>query len=129
MASGGSGMSENVMGENLIGEYVVVFCTAAPNEADRIAGTLVEERLAACVNIASVRSCYRWEGKVARDTEELMIIKTKAANGRADHEASASDTQLQRAGDHRSSHPGGIWALPGLDLRVNCRELIIKNRA
>ena len=59
MANGGLGMSENVMGENLIGEYVVVFCTATPNEADRIAGTLVEERLAACVNIASVRSCYR----------------------------------------------------------------------
>ena len=59
MANGGLGMSENVMGENLIGEYVVVFCTAASNEADRIAGTLVEERLAACVNIASVRSCYR----------------------------------------------------------------------
>ena len=77
MASGGLGMSENVMGENLIGEYVVVFCTTASNEADRIAGTLVEERLAACVNIASVRSCYRWEEKVARDTEELMIIKTE----------------------------------------------------
>lgn len=77
MAGGGSGMSENVMGENAIGEYVVIFCTAAPNEADRISATLVEERLAACVNIASVRSCYRWEGKVARDTEELMIIKTE----------------------------------------------------
>ena len=65
------------MGENAIGEYVVIFCTAAPNEADRISATLVEERLAACVDIASVRSCYRWEGKVARDTEELMIIKTE----------------------------------------------------
>ena len=58
-------------------EYVVVLCTAAPAEADRIAGALVEERLAACVNMAAVRSCYRWEGKVAEDREELMIIKTE----------------------------------------------------
>jgi len=77
MVSGGLDMSENVMGENMIVEYVVVFCTAAPNEADRIAGTLVEERLAACVNLAAVRSCYRWEGKVAKDEEVLMIIKTE----------------------------------------------------
>jgi periplasmic divalent cation tolerance protein len=46
-------------------DFVVVFCTASPGEADFLARTLVEERLAACVNIASVRSCYIWDGKLS----------------------------------------------------------------
>jgi periplasmic divalent cation tolerance protein len=57
-------------------DFLVVFCTAAPPEAEGLAGRLVEERLAACVNIASVRSCYIWEGKLCRDEEALLIIKT-----------------------------------------------------
>jgi periplasmic divalent cation tolerance protein len=58
-------------------EFVVVLCTTALAEADRLAKALVEERLAACVNIAPIRSCYIWEGKLNEDKEELMIIKTK----------------------------------------------------
>jgi periplasmic divalent cation tolerance protein len=58
-------------------EFVVVLCTTALAEADRLAKTLVEERLAACVNIAPVRSYYIWEVKLNEDKEELMIIKTK----------------------------------------------------
>ena len=57
-------------------EFLVVFCTAAPGEAEALARTLVEERLAACVNLAPVRSCYMWEGKVNMDGEVLLIIKT-----------------------------------------------------
>ncbi|MDD1760961.1 MAG: divalent-cation tolerance protein CutA [Methanothrix sp.] len=57
-------------------EFLVVFCTAAPVEAEALARTLVEERLAACVNLAPVRSCYIWDGKVNMDGEELLIIKT-----------------------------------------------------
>jgi periplasmic divalent cation tolerance protein len=59
-------------------EYRAVFVTA-PNgdEALKIARALVEERLAACVNIISgVRSIYRWEGNVEDDTEVLMVAKT-----------------------------------------------------
>jgi len=58
-------------------EFAAVFCTAAPVDADRIARALVEERLAACVNIASIRSCYIWEGALSQDKEELLIIKTR----------------------------------------------------
>lgn len=42
-----------------------------------MADALVSERLAACVNIVpAIESIYRWEGKVTRDSEALMIIKT-----------------------------------------------------
>ncbi|MGG6462047.1 divalent-cation tolerance protein CutA [Solilutibacter silvestris] len=45
--------------------------------ADRIATALVEERLAACVNVLpGVRSTYRWQGQVQRDDEILLVIKT-----------------------------------------------------
>jgi periplasmic divalent cation tolerance protein len=37
----------------------------------------VDERLAACVNIMPVRSCYLWEGKINLEGEELLIIKTE----------------------------------------------------
>ena len=56
--------------------FRVVFCTAAPGNADGIARALVEERLAACVNITPVRSCYLWEGDLNLEGEELLIIKT-----------------------------------------------------
>ena len=41
----------------------VVFCTASQGEARSIAKVLVEERLAACVNIASVESFFFWKGE------------------------------------------------------------------
>ncbi len=48
--------------------------------AESIGGQLVEQRLAACVNILpGMTSIYRWEGKVARDSEAVMIIKTRAS--------------------------------------------------
>ncbi|WP_374249090.1 divalent-cation tolerance protein CutA [Thermomonas sp.] len=45
--------------------------------AERIAGTLVEEQLAACVNLLpGVTSLYRWQGRLQRDAEVLLLIKT-----------------------------------------------------
>jgi len=47
------------------------------DKAAEVARTLVEERLAACVNVvAGVRSIYRWQGAVQDDAEVLAIIKT-----------------------------------------------------
>ena len=57
-------------------EFLVVYCTAPPEEADALARTVVEEHLAACVNIVPVHSCYIWEGKLNFDPEALLIIKT-----------------------------------------------------
>jgi len=42
-----------------------------------MAKALVEERLAACVNVAQVRSHFVWEGRLCSEPEELMIIKTE----------------------------------------------------
>ena len=58
-------------------ETVVVLVTAPTAEkAAEIARTLVEEKLAACGNvIPSVRSIYRWEGKVHDDAEALLVLK------------------------------------------------------
>ena len=60
--------------------HVVVFVTAGSvEEGQNIARTLVEERVAACVNIVSpIESVYRWQGKVQDDREVLLIVKTAA---------------------------------------------------
>jgi len=58
------------------GKGVVVLCTAPRDSARDIARRLVEERLAACVNIMDIRSIYWWEGEVQDDEECLLIIKT-----------------------------------------------------
>jgi periplasmic divalent cation tolerance protein len=45
--------------------------------ADKLAGVLVDKRLAACVNIlAPCRSLYRWQGAVRHDEEHPVLIKT-----------------------------------------------------
>lgn len=60
-------------------EAIVVYITA-PNEdeATKIARTIVEERLAGCVNIiGGIRSIYSWKGKIEDEPEVLMIVKTR----------------------------------------------------
>ncbi len=56
---------------------VLVTCGRA-SEAKRIARTLVEKRLAACVNLVSgrIHSVYRWKGKVETAKEHLLVIKS-----------------------------------------------------
>jgi periplasmic divalent cation tolerance protein len=58
-----------------------VFANA--DEAERIGRTVVEERLAACINVLSpVRSVYRWQGAIETADEVAAIFKT--TNERAD---------------------------------------------
>lgn len=61
-------------------EVLVVYSTMPAAEAERIAETLVAERLVACVNLVGpVRSIYRWEGAIQKDEEVLAVIKTTVA--------------------------------------------------
>ena len=61
-------------------KHIVFFITtASAEEGERIARSLLEERLAACVNIVSaVRSFFWWEGKVQEEAEVLLIGKGRA---------------------------------------------------
>ena len=56
----------------------VVLVNAPAADAARIARALVEQRLAACVNVVpGVTSFYRWEGAIHEDAESTLIIKTR----------------------------------------------------
>jgi periplasmic divalent cation tolerance protein len=64
--------------ENLI---VVLVTAGSLAEAQSIATALVEERLAACVNIVGpIESVYRWGGKIQREQERLLLIKTRSSS-------------------------------------------------
>jgi periplasmic divalent cation tolerance protein len=60
-------------------KFIVVLVTCgSEEEAMKIANALVEEHLAACVNLVSlIRSIYRWEGKIWDEKEWLLVIKTQ----------------------------------------------------
>lgn len=62
-------------------ELVVVLMTAGDEEeAERVAGALLEARLAACVNLLpGMTSLYWWEGKIDRSEEVLLLAKTRRA--------------------------------------------------
>jgi periplasmic divalent cation tolerance protein len=53
-----------------------VYITAPPDAADELAETLVEDRLAACVNRLPTTSTYRWDGEVHHDEETVLLAKT-----------------------------------------------------
>jgi len=59
-------------------DVVLVLTTVADdNRAEPLAQTLIEERLAACVNLhPPMTSIYRWNGRVARESERQVVIKT-----------------------------------------------------
>lgn len=56
---------------------VVLTTTSTLNEAETLAGKLVESRLAACVQILpQITSVYVWDGSTQRESEFLLLIKT-----------------------------------------------------
>ena len=58
---------------------VVLVTAASERQADRIGKALVTAELAACANIVpNIRSIFRWAGRVSREREALLIIKSRA---------------------------------------------------
>ncbi len=58
---------------------IILVLTTMPDDerAEAIARTLIEERLAACVNVhGPMHSTYRWKGQIERDAERQVVIKT-----------------------------------------------------
>ncbi|HTB96748.1 MAG TPA: divalent-cation tolerance protein CutA [Terracidiphilus sp.] len=58
---------------------LVLTTTSDPDEAARVARTLVEERLVACATVLpAVQSIFRWQGEIESATETLLLLKTSA---------------------------------------------------
>src|SRR4030066_2402397 len=72
------GIYDLVIGISMSESIVVLVTCGSEEEALKIAHALVEDHLAACVNLVSpIRSIYRWEGKIWDEKEWLLIIKTQ----------------------------------------------------
>lgn len=63
----------------MLGTYILVLITVpSGEEAEKIAGKLLDEKLVACVNIVSgLNSLFWWEGKIDEAAEYLLLIKTR----------------------------------------------------
>jgi periplasmic divalent cation tolerance protein len=57
----------------------IITTTSSKEEANKIANTLIEKKIAACVQILGpIESIYKWKGKIEKANEFLCLIKTKA---------------------------------------------------
>lgn len=66
---------------NTADRVALAFCSCPPDVAETLARTLVEARVAACVNIVPrLQSVYRWQGVVETADEALLLIKYPAAH-------------------------------------------------
>jgi len=71
-------MSEHAGGAGGTGAVVVYVTVPDAATGDKLSGLLVESKLAACVNIVQgVTSVYFWDGKVNKDSELLLVIKSR----------------------------------------------------
>ena len=60
-------------------QYHSIYITTKDKvEARKIGKTLVQEKLAACINIHPIESIYRWEGDIQEEIEAAMLVKTRA---------------------------------------------------
>ena len=93
---------------------LLIYMTApSAEDAQKIAETLVTERLVACVNmLPPMTSVYRWEGKVVSGAEVALIAKTSAAQW---------DAVQQRV---RELHPYDVPCLVGCDIAAGLPEFL-----
>ena len=58
-----------------------LFCTCPITASEALAHHLLEQKLAACINIVpGIQSIYRWHDQIQKDDEQLLIIKTTASH-------------------------------------------------
>ncbi len=62
-------------------KYILVLITASSlQEGERIGSSLVEEGLAACCNIIpEIKSIFKWKGKLCKEKEVLLLVKSKTS--------------------------------------------------
>ncbi len=73
-----SGARAALQGGPVTDNVVIMVTASSRRECRKIARRLIEEKLAACVNITQpIQSVYRWEGKVQQSKEFLLFIKTR----------------------------------------------------
>ena len=82
---------------------LVVTTVGSRDEADRLARTLVERRLAACAQISAIDSYYAWQGEIRHDAEFRILFKVAA---------SAYDAAEQAIRDLHSYEVPAIHAIP-----------------
>ena len=58
---------------------VLLTTTPGREEAAKIAQLLIDEKLAACVQLLPIESFYVWQGKTQNDAEILLLVKTRSA--------------------------------------------------
>lgn len=56
---------------------LVITTCGNQEEAEQLAGSIIETKLAACIQLSDIRSYYFWDGKVNNDPEVLLFIKTR----------------------------------------------------
>lgn len=60
-------------------EKIIIISTTMPEETDaaQLADSIIEMRLAACVQITPVKSVYHWQGKIEKADEVMLVMKTR----------------------------------------------------
>jgi len=88
--------------------------TTAPTREDavRIANMLIDEKLAACVQLMPIESLYVWEGKTQNETEFLLLIKTRTA---------LFDTAIARI---KATHPYAVPEIVGTQFLAGFRPYL-----
>ena len=92
--------------------------TPTRDEAAKIAKLLIDEKLAACVQLLPIESFYVWQGKTQNEPETLLLIKTRAALFDTAIARIKAGSFLYRAGNRGDALHGGLCRLPELDRGV-----------
>lgn len=58
---------------------MVLTTCSTPEMGKRLAEGLLEQKLAACIQMLPIHSAYRWKGAIQHESETLLLIKTKAS--------------------------------------------------